>query len=232
MAIKRRLFRRNCACVGCVCLLVLAAAGVAMAPHARDYLVRRSRIRPEIPTTRRAEPDVPLIDLARAAGIGVEPIADARIVVDKSDLELRFCSGETLLKTYPIALGSTDLSDKRQRGDRLTPEGEFTVCQRDMHRDPQAWSDVWMRLDYPLPEDADRGLEAGIIDESRHRAIQAAHAASETPPQDTDLGSGIGIHIGGVGEPDWTLGCVALERDHGIEIYEQTRLGTPVLIQP
>ena len=51
------------------------------------------------------------------------------------------------------------------------------------------------------------------------------------PPQNTDLGSGIGIHIGGIKPANWTQGCVALERDEGIEVYRQTRLGTHVVIQ-
>ena len=30
---------------------------------------------------------------------------------------------------------------------------------------------------------------------------------------------------------DWTLGCIALEREHGIEVHDQTREGTPVIVR-
>jgi hypothetical protein len=101
-----------------------------------------------------------------------------------------------------------------------------------MERDPQAWSDVWMRLNYPLPEDADRGRAAGLITDEQHGEIHQAWRDRDTPPQDTRLGSGIGIHIGGVEPPDWTLGCIALETSDGIEVYEHVQVGTTVVIRP
>ena len=180
---------------------------------------------------RRATPDRPLTDIARAAGIECDPIASARLLVDKSDLELRFFSGETLLKTYPIARGFGDLGDKERRNDGRTPEGEFSIVRRVMQADPQHWGDVWILLNYPTPEDAERGLAARLIDREQHRAIVEAAEQRGIPPQNTDLGSGIGIHIGGIKPDNWTQGCVALERDEGIEVYQQTRLGTPVVIQ-
>jgi len=180
---------------------------------------------------RRATPDRPLTDIARAAGIECDPIADARLLVDKSDLELRFFSGETRLKTYPIARGSGDLGDKERRNDGRTPEGEFRIVRRVMQANPQHWGDVWMLLSYPTPEDAERGLAARLINREQHRAIVEAAEQREIPPQNTDLGSGIGIHIGGIKPANWTQGCMALERDDGIEVYQQTRLGTPVAIQ-
>jgi hypothetical protein len=181
--------------------------------------------------SRQAVPARPLAEIARAAGIECAPIANARLVVDKSDLELRFFSGETLLKTYPVARGFGDLGDKERRDDGRTPEGDFYVVDRNMTDDPRRWGDVFMLLNYPQPEDADRGLAAGLIDEEEHGEIHAAAERRETPPQDTALGSGIGIHIGGIRPTNWTEGCVALEREDGIEVYRQTRVGTPVAIR-
>lgn len=89
-----------------------------------------------------------------------------------------------------------------------------------------------MRLSYPNAEDAQRGFRDGLIGESERDAIVAAIADTETPPRDTDLGSGIGIHIGGHEPPTWTDGCVGLARGYGIEIYEQMSVGASVRIEP
>lgn len=220
-------------------LLIAAAAAVAgaalarrlapdlPAPHMR--LPSRAQVRVLLP--REATPDRPLAEIARGAGIACDPIDAVRLLVDKSDLELRLFSGETLLKTYPIARGFGDLGDKEKRDDGRTPEGDFHVVERKMTDHPRRWGDVFMLLDYPQPEDANRGLAAGLIDEEQHREIIEAAGRQETPPQDTALGSGIGIHIGGIRPANWTEGCVALEREHGIEVYRQTRVGTMVTIQ-
>jgi len=179
-----------------------------------------------------ATPPEPLAQLAREAGIRREPIAHARLVVDKSDMELLFYSGERLLKTYPVALGFGGLGDKQQRDDGCTPEGEFRIVERVMQPEIHRWSDVWMLLDYPLPEDAERGLAAGLISREQRDAIIEAARNRETPLQDTRLGSGIGIHVGGIKPRTWTQGCIALETQDGIEVFRQVRIGTPVVVQP
>jgi len=212
-------------------LILLAAF---LASRAGRPPVRRSAsgVPQPDPRLEEATPAQPLAELARNAGLRRNPIPRARLVVDKSDLELRFYSGERLLKTYPIALGFGGLEGKQQRDDGRTPEGTFRIVKRVMRPEPTHWGDVWMLLNYPLPEDAERGLAAGLIDEDQRRAIAEAAERGDIPPQDTRLGSGIGIHIGGIEPRDWTLGCIALEREDGIEVYQQTHLGTPVTIQP
>jgi hypothetical protein len=198
-------------------------------------LLRRPEHRPVPPAPHgrltAATPAEPLAQLARAAGLRCDPISSARLVVDKSDLELRFYAGERLLKTYPVALGPGGLGDKQQRDDGCTPEGEFRIVERVMQPNPRRWGDVWMLLDYPLPEDAERGLAAGLISRQQRDVIVEAAQRREVPPQDTRLGSGIGIHIGGIKPRNWTQGCIALEREDGIEVCEQVRVGTPVTIR-
>ena len=193
--------------------------------------IRRSVRVPRV-LLREATPPEPLAELARKAGIPRGPVADARIVVRKSEMERLFYSGEHLLKRYPVALGFGGLGDKQQRDDGCTPEGRFRIVERVMQQDPRRWDEVWMLLDYPLPEDGERGLAAGLIDQSQRDEIVRAHRRDETPPQDTRLGRGIGIHIGGIRPRDWTQGCIALEREDGIEVCRQVRVGTPVVIRP
>jgi hypothetical protein len=173
-----------------------------------------------------------LADLARQAGLGCDPVPHARLVVDKSDMELLFYAGDHLLKRYPVALGFGGLGDKQQRDDGCTPEGEFRIVERVMQPQIRRWGDVWMLLNYPLPEDAERGLAAGLISRQERDAIADAARTGETPPQGTRLGSGIGIHVGGIKPRTWTQGCIALEREDGIEVFRQVRIGTRVVIQP
>ena len=179
-----------------------------------------------------ATPAQPLGELARARGIRADPVRGARLQIDKSDLELRFFAGDALLKRYPVALGSGGQGDKQRRDDGCTPEGEFRIVERVMQPNPRRWSDIWMLLNYPLPEDAERGLAAGLIDRAQRDAIVEAGQRGDTPLQNTRLGSGIGIHVGGIRPRDWTQGCIALEREDGIEVCRQVRIGTPVTVRP
>jgi len=214
--------------------LALVLAVAVLAHRVGYHRPRRPVPRPAraaAPAPRHALPVTPLVELARAAGLRHDPIPHARLVVAKSELTLRFYAGNRLLKTYPVALGFGGLGDKRRRDDGCTPEGEFRIVERSRQDNPRTWRDLFMLLNYPLPEDGARGVAAGLIDEEQRRAIVAAADRGRKPPQDTALGSGIGIHIGGIDPPNWTQGCIALERQDGIEVYEQVRAGTPVIVR-
>jgi len=176
-----------------------------------------------------AQPDRPLTDIVRERGW--RRIPDLNVLVDKSDLTLAIRSGKQVLKSYPIALGNDDLDDKQRRNDRLTPEGEFYICQRNLVPNSRAWDAVWIRLSYPNAEDADRGLAAGLIDEKQARAIKRATSRKRRPPQDTALGSGIGIHAGGIEPRNWTQGCVALQYADAVELYHHLPMHTSVVIR-
>jgi len=176
-----------------------------------------------------AEPDIPLDEILARRGLAAH--IELSLLIDKSDLTLQVLAAGETLKTYPVALGSSSLDDKQRRDDRLTPEGDFYICQRNLKPRSHAWDCVWMRLSYPNVEDARRGLEDGIITEEQALTIERAIAAGETPPRDTDLGSGIGIHAGGIEPRTWTQGCIALQRAHAEEIYRHTKLGTVITIR-
>ena len=213
-----------------VVVLVIVALGVAAAGLARRHqMTATSGV--ERPTKRLPVPEAPLRTLAPQAGLKTDPIPGGRLVVDKSDLTLSLYGGDKLLKTYPIARGFGDLGDKVKRDDGRTPEGTFRIVQRVRQARLATWKDLWMRLDYPLPEDAERGLVAGIISQPERDDILRAHRRGETPSQKTALGSGVGIHIGGPEPPQWTQGCLALREADGVEVYEQVRVGTMVTIE-
>ena len=170
-----------------------------------------------------APPRPSLRQVTEAAGLPWPP-PDFWIGVDKSERTLVAWSGALPLKTWPVGLGEP-AGDKRRQGDRRTPDGTFHVVTRNarsrFHR--------FLGLDYPRPEDADRGLRAGWITREEAEAIRAAAARGARPPWNTALGGAIGIHGGG-SATDWTLGCIALDDAALDELWPAARLGTPVVI--
>jgi murein L,D-transpeptidase YafK len=135
---------------------------------------------------------------------------------------------------FPAAIGRRPLGHKSEMGDLRTPEGQYRVAEAprpsQFHR--------FMLLDYPSREDADRAIASGLISDLTHAKIAAAHARSELPPQDTELGGLIGIHGEGQnhqGESarrDWTFGCIAISDLHIEFIAPRVQVGVPVRIVP
>ncbi len=127
------------------------------------------------------------------------------VVVWKADRRLGHYVDGALARCLPVGLApSSPPGPKAREGDRKTPEGWYRTSDKPTSR--------WYRaiaVHYPGPEDARRGLEAGLVTRAEHDAIVAAVARDEKPPQHTALGGEILIHGGGAS--DWTLGCVALE---------------------
>ena len=146
-------------------------------------------------------------------------IGATRIVIDKSDFELRVYDNKGLLAAYPVVFGLKPLEDKYMQGDRKTPEGTFKILYSKQH---QLWKRMLM-LDYPTAESATKfrvRKSNGLI------------------PATASIGSGIGIH--GV-EPgndffidrfyNWTNGCISLKNTHIEDLAKYIKTGTPVSIQ-
>jgi hypothetical protein len=154
-------------------------------------------------------------------------VEKSRIVIYKADRKLELRSGDELIKTYKIGLGTHPEGRKERRGDAATPEGEYYICTR-LTESPYH---LFMGISYPNAEDARRGMEAGIIDDIQCRAIEDSIGQGVQPPWETDLGGAIGIHGAG-SSSDWTLGCIAVDNSAIEELWVATRMGTPVTIQP
>jgi murein L,D-transpeptidase YafK len=155
------------------------------------------------------------------------PLKDPKLVVEKSQRQLRLYSGKELLKTYPVALGFDPVATKLKQGDGKTPEGEYKV----VFKNPKSQFHLSLQLSYPNSQDAVRGYETGLIDRATRKKIEAAAKKGTLPPQDTALGGEIFLHGGGVGW-DWTLGCVALKNEDIGELYRAVPEGTAVQILP
>lgn len=140
-----------------------------------------------------------------------------RIVVEKEIRVLSLYLGDHLLKEYGVSLSVKPEGDKEVRGDLKTPEGEFYVALKN----PNSSYHLSLLISYPNIEDAERGLESGLINQYQHDRIVNKINSCEVPPQGTILGNSLTIHGGGGGpdEFDWTWGCVAVDNNEMDEIY-------------
>lgn len=164
--------------------------------------------------------------------------SERRIVMRKSKRILTVCSGEKELKSYFAALGRHPVGAKTRRDDGRTPEGMYYVCARN----PRSRYHLSLRISYPGTCEAEQGLRSGIIDRSTRDRVLEAIAQEKMPPQDTELGSAICIHNGGIGMVandfskaaivDWTDGCIAMREEDMREVYDFAVIGTAVVILP
>jgi murein L,D-transpeptidase YafK len=155
------------------------------------------------------------------------PLVSPRIIVKKAQRKLFLYSAGKLVRTYRIGLGLSPVGDKVREGDRRTPEGEFYIFTKNN----KSQFFLSLGVSYPNAAHAERGLRDGLINKTQYESILRALKAKKTPPQNTALGGDIYIHGNGAGS-DWTWGCVALENEDIRELFDATKVGTPVVIQP
>ena len=159
--------------------------------------------------------------LAVAAIAGVPASADRgasvkadRVVVVKADRTLTLYSGEQILKTYKIALGTNPLGPKEQEGDGRTPEGVYTIDGRNsqsaFHRS--------LHISYPNADDRRRAGKRRV----RPGGAIMIHG----------LPNGLGALGAAHRLRDWTAGCIAVTDDEIEEIWRLVPNGTRVVIRP
>jgi len=168
------------------------------------------------------------------------PLPQARLVVTKSRRTMELFCGDTLVRTYRVALGANPAGHKQSQGDGRTPEGQFYICTRN---DRDSAFHIFLGLSYPALPDATRGVNDKVISWREYQVIRQRLASRGAPLWGTRLGGWVGIHggTGGAfaqkkslerGSPDWTAGCIALTDQEIEEVYAATTLGTPVLVKP
>jgi murein L,D-transpeptidase YafK len=154
-------------------------------------------------------------------------VSKLRIEIKKREKKLRLFEGESLLRTFDLALGFAAVGTKEIEGDGKTPEGEYIVCVKN----PKSSFHLSLGINYPNSSDARRGFNEGLITREEFEAIVEAVDAGKLPSQKTALGGEIYIHGGGI-DGDWTRGCVGLDDSEMTELYEVVEVGTTVLILP
>lgn len=153
------------------------------------------------------------------------------IQVIKSQRKLYVFDGPALIKSYSCITGS-NIGDKQIEGDRKTPEGCFQI----VFKNPHSKFHLSLGLDYPNKEDADRGLEQGLLSADIYNQLihdlQHSDMADEQVQNrvwKTPLGGEIFIHGCAEGRTG-TAGCVALTNPDMTELYALCPVGTSVEI--
>jgi murein L,D-transpeptidase YafK len=141
------------------------------------------------------------------------------IIVDKSEYELYVYDDEGWYATYPIVFGSKDLSDKMREGDKRTPDGNFKVILKKIHK---KWGPELL-LDYPNETSVKKFNE---------------RKAKGLVPKNAKIGDGIAIHATRPNEEwtidtfyNWTDGCVSVKYTEMKDLFSYIPVGTPVTIR-
>ena len=142
------------------------------------------------------------------------------VLIEKSEHRLIVFYDQRPIKSYPVVFGSNPVGDKRNEGDRKTPEGIFHI--RDLYPHP-AWS-KFLWLDYPNPQSW-----------REHFQAKASGELNWLLP----IGGEVGIH--GVpnnnndlidDQTNWTWGCPSMKNEDVDELYSVVQVGTLVEIVP
>jgi murein L,D-transpeptidase YafK len=137
-----------------------------------------------------------------------------QVVINKTERRLHLMKEGVVLRSYDIALGLAPMGHKEQEGDFRTPEGDYLLTRRLVE------SDFFMAIEVSYPNAADmvRANKQGV-----------------------SAGGNIMIH-GQPDEPknsqryyenfDWTDGCIAVSNAAMVDIWQLTRVNTPITILP
>ena len=148
------------------------------------------------------------------------------IYVSKMGSTLTLSQYGRVIGQWSAKLGrESSTGDKKQQGDEITPSGEFYVCTK---TDKSQYY-LALGLSYPGVDDAEQGLEAGLITQEEYQAIVEAHKKGEQPPWNTALGGAIEMHGEQGGE---TAGCIAMTNDVMDVLWEYCNVGVPVTVGP
>jgi murein L,D-transpeptidase YafK len=136
-----------------------------------------------------------------------------RIIVMKSAHKMTLMRAGQVLKTYKVALGDS-AGTKRRKGDRETPEGEYTIDAKNL----QSRFHRALHISYPSAADRERARTLGA-----------------NPGGDIEI-HGLPSKQGWLGflhrQVDWTSGCIAVTNSEIEEIYPLVPVGTPIEIKP
>jgi murein L,D-transpeptidase YafK len=154
-----------------------------------------------------------LILLAAPAHTTEKPQAD-KILIVKSSRTMTLFSGEKVLRTYKVALGTVPRGPKRIEGDHKTPEGIYTIDAKN----PQSRFHLSLHISYPSAADREQARKLG----ARPGGAIMIHGLEK---QFAYLGA---LHR----QADWTDGCVAVTNAEIEEIWTLVPLGTRVEIRP
>lgn len=141
------------------------------------------------------------------------------LVVNKGNYNLEVFYKRKMVRYYKAVFGPKPLENKKMEGDRCTPEGWFTI----KNKNPNSKYDRFLLLDYPN--------DSSI---ARFNKLKD----NGTLPKNARMGGDVGIHGIWKGGDDmiengvgWTDGCVALKNKDVEELFTFVGVGTRVYIR-
>lgn len=141
------------------------------------------------------------------------------IVVSKSHYRVALYYRKQLIRTYKAVFGPNPNFNKLMEGDRNTPEGRFTI----INKNPASKYHKFMLLNYP--------------NDSAQIRFNRMKALGKIPPT-ARIGGDVGIHGIWKGGDDmiemgvgWTDGCIALKNKDVEELFSFVGVGTQVVIK-
>ena len=135
-----------------------------------------------------------------------------KITVIKHKRELNVYSKGELLKTYSISLGREPIDDKHFEGDNKTPEGIYTINDKN----PNSGYHLNLGISYPDKKDIAYAIQQG----KSPGGLIKIHG----------LKNGYGFTGKFHRWADWTQGCIAVTNKEIEELYHNVPLGTPIEI--
>ena len=142
-----------------------------------------------------------------------EELADL-VVVKKSERKLYLYNGDTVLRSFDIALGLVPEGHKMQEGDFKTPEGTYLLDRRRID------SDFFMaiQISYPNQNDVTSARSRGVSPGS----YIMIHGQPVNPKKPRSYYE----------KYDWTDGCIAVSNAAMVDIWQMTAANTPIEIFP
>lgn len=139
---------------------------------------------------------------------------NTKIVVVKSEKKLVVYANDELLKTYKISLGSSPKGKKHFEGDGKTPEGFYTINDKN----PKSICYLNLGVSYPNTED-----------------IQYAKENGKSAGGDVKI-HGVIPKLSWIGKLhrfiDWSRGCICVTNTEIKELYDNVPIGTSIEIKP
>ncbi len=165
----------------------------------------------------------------------IKQLNNVQLIVDRKNYRIELFSEGILVKDYKAVFGKSTNSIKTSAEDNVTPVGNYKICAIDT----TSRYHKFLHLNYPNEYDAAEALARGYINHDEFASIMISVRRNECPPNETRLGSAIGIH--GIGTYNiifknlpfsfnWTNGSIAVSNENIDELYSVVKIGTPVKI--
>lgn len=143
-----------------------------------------------------------------------EGIEITRLVVLKGRRQMFAYNGDKLIKIYPISLGFNPIGHKQFEGDGKTPEGIYTINERNKN------SSYHKNLGISYPNSQDKGFA-----ESQGKSAGGLIKIHGLPNGFGDIGRN---HL----LKDWTHGCIAVTNEEIDELFSSVIHRAEIEIKP